>query len=159
VTTAARSAAFLTALRVEELEDGRHLLIDPLKFYSAELRGVLVMPAGRLTDYASVPRAFWSLFPRDGPYKWAATMHDGGYNGELVTEHGDPIHLIKTLSDNLFREAMSVNPRIGRADRELLYRIVRRFGGKAYGGLGVPVVAPTNARVITTTLGQEAAWA
>jgi hypothetical protein len=149
---APRRAAFLTALRVEELPDGRHILFEPLKFYSAELRGVLIMPAGRITDYASVPRAFWSLFPKDGPCKWAATMHDGGYNGELVTEAGEVIHLIKALSDNLFREGMSINPRISPRACELKYRAVRRFGGKVYGGLGVPLPAPSAARIITTSL-------
>lgn len=138
-----RLAQFLSPLRVEELPDGRHLLIDDLVFYSAELRGILIMPAGRVTDYASVPRAFWAIFPKDGAYKWAATMHDGAYNGELVTKARQIVHLIKPLADNLFREGMSINPRISAKERELLYRVVRRYGGKAYGGLAtvLPVAA------------------
>lgn len=130
------TAAFLTELDVRELSDGRKLLLEPLVFRSEELRGIVVAPAGTITDYASVPRGFWNTFPPGGPWKWAAVLHDCGYTGTLVTEHGQSLHLIKVLSDRLFREAMTLRPDIGPRQRELMFRLVRRFGGRVYGGLG-----------------------
>ena len=134
-----RKAHFVTDLFVEELNDGTHRLTHDLIFYSAELRGYLKAPEGSVTDYASIPRAFWSLFPKDGPWKWAAVLHDGGYRRTLQTLMGQQVTLVKSLADKLFREAMSVNPRIDEDTAELMYRVVRRFGGRPYGGLGTLV--------------------
>lgn len=36
----------------------------------------ITVPAGFQTDFASVPRIFWSLFPPDGRYTGAAVVHD-----------------------------------------------------------------------------------
>ena len=37
------------------------------------------VPAGFETDFASVPRAFWSVFPPYGPYTKSAVLHDWLY--------------------------------------------------------------------------------
>lgn len=131
---------FRSTLRVEELRDGRRRLLEPLIFYSATLRGELVAPAGFITDYASTPRGSWNLFPRDGPYKWAAVMHDAAYHGALVTNDGLTIHLIKPLADKLFLEGMKALG-VSKWKRGFMYAIVAQFGGRPYGGLGEPVVA------------------
>ena len=34
------------------------------------------VPKGFVTDFASIPRPFWSLFPPDGEYAYAAIIHD-----------------------------------------------------------------------------------
>jgi hypothetical protein len=34
------------------------------------------VPEGFVTDFASVPRIFWSVLPRDGVYTYAAVLHD-----------------------------------------------------------------------------------
>ena len=34
------------------------------------------VPPGFVTDFASVPRAFWSFLPPDGEYAYAAILHD-----------------------------------------------------------------------------------
>jgi hypothetical protein len=34
------------------------------------------VPIGFVTDFASIPRAFWSLLPPDGTYCYAAVIHD-----------------------------------------------------------------------------------
>jgi len=34
------------------------------------------VPVGFVTDFASVPRAFWSALPPDGEYTYAAILHD-----------------------------------------------------------------------------------
>jgi len=37
------------------------------------------VPAGFITDFASVPRIFWSVLPRDGVYVYPAIIHDYMY--------------------------------------------------------------------------------
>jgi hypothetical protein len=37
------------------------------------------VPKGFVTDLASIPKAFWSLMPRDGVYLAAAIIHDYNY--------------------------------------------------------------------------------
>lgn len=44
---------------------------------------LLKVPAGFVTDFASVPRVFVWLLPRYGDYTWAAILHD-----YLVTRTG-----------------------------------------------------------------------
>lgn len=34
------------------------------------------VPEGFVTDFASVPRIFWTVLPRDGRYAYAAVLHD-----------------------------------------------------------------------------------
>lgn len=34
------------------------------------------VPTGFVTDFASIPRIFWSALPPDGPYTYAAIIHD-----------------------------------------------------------------------------------
>lgn len=41
-----------------------------------KLSGPLDIPAGFVTDLASIPRVFWSVLPRDGEYAYAAIIHD-----------------------------------------------------------------------------------
>lgn len=132
-------ARFLGPLRVEELDDCRRLLLEDLAFYSVELSGILVAPAGMISNYASSPRIAWRLFPRDGEYKKATVIHDGAYQAALVTTNGLSIHLIKILADKLFLEAM-VALNIPRWQRRAMYIAVRKFGGSLYGGLGKPLV-------------------
>jgi hypothetical protein len=141
MTEQVRLAAFLTDLHVAELRDGRHQLLAPLVFYSAELRGTFIVPTGTITDYASSPRLFRAIVPPDGPWKWAAVLHDAASQGELLTPDGARVHLVKHLTDPLFREAMSVPPcdSVNVAKRWLMYRLVRRFGRGAYGGPGTTV--------------------
>lgn len=136
-----RGAAFLTDLCVRELPDGRHRLLEPLVFYSAELRGTFTVPTDVETDYASSPRPFWAIVSPDGPWKWAAVLHDAASQGQLLTEDGTRVHLVKHLTDNLFREAMSVPPcdKVPGPKRWIMYRLVRRFGRGAYGGPGTTV--------------------
>ena len=39
----------------------------------------IVVPAGFISDFASVPRPLWSLIPPTGRYLWAAVVHDYFY--------------------------------------------------------------------------------
>ncbi|MFM8357362.1 MAG: DUF1353 domain-containing protein, partial [Verrucomicrobiota bacterium] len=44
----------------------------------------ILVPAGTVTDFASVPRGLWNLFPPDDSYTSAAGVHDYLYRtGEV----------------------------------------------------------------------------
>ena len=95
--------AFVTPLRTEWIEYrrgfSRHRLLEPL-VYQVLMRGVditIIVPAGWVTDFASVPRVFQWIFPSDGDYTKAAVLHD--YLCELAGFDGP-------LADAIFRAAM-----------------------------------------------------
>ena len=72
------TGGFLTRLDLYELE-GRngewYCLIEPLSFVDTDGTPYMA-PAGTLTDFASVPRVLWSLFPKIGKHTRAAVLHD-----------------------------------------------------------------------------------
>lgn len=59
----------------------------------------VTVPKGTITDFASVPRIFWSIFPPDGTYTQAAVLHDYLYKVQIYT---------RSKSDRIFLESMKV---------------------------------------------------
>ena len=113
---------FLTPLRTEFLgySDGaaHHRLIEPLTWCLAA-PGVVVeiaVPAGFVSDFASVP--WWArwLLPADGPWTPAAVVHDYlcvlGFNG--------------ILTDAIFRAAME-DCGVSLRARLVMYYAVRAY--------------------------------
>lgn len=110
---------FLTPLRVEYLtpDEIRRLgrsalrpnvvLTEALRF---EHRGqTYEVPAGYVSDFASVPKLFWVLFPPSDPhYSRAAVIHDWGYDTGGVYRRVDCFtdQFDRAGVDDLFREAM-----------------------------------------------------
>lgn len=41
-----------------------------------EALGAVAVPPGFVTDFASIPRIFWSILPPDGDYTYPAIIHD-----------------------------------------------------------------------------------
>lgn len=121
------SAAFLTPLRLEKAGPSRWALIDPLLFRSMRYPGVFVVPAGFMSDLASVPRALWTVIPKVDRYDAAAVLHDAGYEGRMETLSGQRIHTTKAVADALFREACLALG-VGRARAALMYAAVRVWG-------------------------------
>ena len=77
------------------------------------------VPNGFITDFASVPRPFWIIFPPDGQYTQAAVLHDYLYYFHLYD---------RKKSDYIFLEAMKVLE-VSWWKRRVMYRAVRMFGG------------------------------
>jgi hypothetical protein len=93
-------AKFLTPLKALEYIDGRKWkVLSDVEFLSDVLQGVVVVKAGRITDFASIPRGLWNLYP---PTKYAApaTVHD-----ELYTEQT----CSRQEADEVFLEALKVD--------------------------------------------------
>lgn len=103
-------------------------LVEPLAFncqIGGELRRIVV-PRGYQTDFASVPRCLWWIYPPTGPWAPAAVVHDWLYTqGEAA---GD-----RAIADAIFREGMRVLG-VSVDERTAMYLAVRVFGGSHFGG-------------------------
>ena len=130
--------SFFDPLKLEYI-DGRTWKVDAEFRYEAELRyenptqrlvkAPIVVPAGTLTDFASIPRFFWRVLPPTGEYGKAAVVHD--YLYQNIGRVGER-ELSREQCDLVFREAMrclGVSP----WKRQAMYQAVRMFGWKAWG--------------------------
>lgn len=82
----------------------------------------VTVPAGFVTDFASIPRALWTALPRDGDYVWAAVVHDYLYWYQTTT---------KDIADDVFNAAM-IDFKIPAADRIAIYQGVRLGGASSW---------------------------
>lgn len=119
---AAPLRGFHSPLRTENINGRTVKLFQPLKYYTeVEDLGMITVPKGFVTDYASVPRGFWNIFPPNGEYAPAAVVHDYLYRRTLID---------RKVCDRVFMEAMELLG-VGWLTRHLIYRAVRLFGGAA----------------------------
>ena len=80
------------------------------------------VPIGFVTDFASIPRVFWSLLRPDGTYSYAAVIHDYLYWEQ---------YLSRETSDSIFRFCME-DFRIDANVVQAVYAGVRVGGGFAW---------------------------
>lgn len=80
------------------------------------------VPPGFVTDFASVPRPFWSFLPPDGEYAYAAVVHD-----YLYWMQDRP----RDESDEILKFAME-DLKVGSTTTETIYVAVRVGGGGAW---------------------------
>ncbi|HFV9934559.1 TPA: DUF1353 domain-containing protein [Salmonella enterica subsp. enterica serovar Bovismorbificans] len=111
---------FTTPAILEMLDHYLWRVYEPFEFY---LSDVINVPAGFVTDLASVPRIFWSLMPPDGRYAKAAIIHDYLYDNALRT---------KREADRIFLDGMTVQG-VPKWKRTVMYWAVRLFGRGKYG--------------------------
>jgi hypothetical protein len=115
---------FLTDLDVRCINDGCWLVDTPLR-YESEILGLIEVPAGFQTDFASVPRVpiFFELFG-DRAHR-EAVLHDYLYRIDSVpvAERGQ--------ADDVFLEAMGERGK-GFFTRYAMYWGVRLGGWTAY---------------------------
>ncbi|ECG8634089.1 DUF1353 domain-containing protein, partial [Salmonella enterica subsp. salamae] len=77
---------FTTPAILEMLAHYHWRVYEPFEFYlSDDNTDVIEVPAGFVTDLATIPRIFWSLMPPDGKYAKAAIIHDYLYDNALRT--------------------------------------------------------------------------
>ncbi len=114
-------SSFTTPLVVTPMPNGREWeLRQPFEYYRTGAENeVIGVPAGFITDFASVPRAFWAIFPPWGKYGKAAVLHDWLYSIEYKDS--------RKLCDDIFYEAMTVLD-VSLWARLVIYRAVRAFG-------------------------------
>ncbi|MHC4061042.1 MAG: DUF1353 domain-containing protein [Planctomycetota bacterium] len=116
---------FTENLIISPLPDGRTWVSRKAFSYDVGEEGsgeTIKVPAGFITDFASVPRLFWAFFPTWGKYGNAAVIHD-----YLYWEQSYP----RERADEIFLEGMLVlGVEKGRA--KLLYNAVKHFGKRAW---------------------------
>ena len=87
----------------------------------------ITVPAGYLTDGASVPRLVWGLVPPWGAYGQAAVVHDLLCEYLVVmTDAGKQVDITRAEADALFLEAMIVL-RVPTPNRSLMYAGVSTY--------------------------------
>jgi hypothetical protein len=88
-------------LRLHRFSDQIYAVTEPISWIpnvtSSKSLSQVDVPAGFITDFASVPRIFWSVLPRDGKYLYPAIVHDYMY----WTQSGE-----RETADETLREGM-----------------------------------------------------
>lgn len=82
----------------------------------------VTVPAGFVTDLASIPRIFWSRLPTDGVYTFPAIVHDYMY---WTQTHP------RDVADEVFRQGMD-DMKVPAVDAWAIHAAVRLGGGSAW---------------------------
>lgn len=80
------------------------------------------VPVGFVTDFASIPRAFWSLLRPDGDYAYAAVIHDYLYWTQPLS---------RKQCDQIFKLAM-LDFKVGEGEVQTIHTAVRAGGSGAW---------------------------
>jgi hypothetical protein len=123
VSSVAYGQQFIDFLEVSPFADGDNwFLTRPLTY---ELPGTTLrveVPPGFVTDFASIPRPFWSLLPTWGKYGSPAVVHDYLYWDQRCTrEQADWIFLLGMEESD-----------VGSIERFVIHRAVRWGGAFAW---------------------------
>ncbi|MFG3962074.1 DUF1353 domain-containing protein [Escherichia coli] len=114
---------FTTPAILEMLDHFLWRVHEPFDFYlSDDNSDVIEVPAGFITDLATVPRVFWMILPPDGRYAKAAIIHDYMYDNALRT---------RREADRIFLDGMKVLG-VPCWKRMIMYGAVRLFGRGRY---------------------------
>jgi Protein of unknown function (DUF1353) len=98
------------------------VLMSELAYRIGDTNHIIIVPAGFVTDFASTPRAIWSVLPPTGRYQMAAIVHDFLYWEQQCT---------REQADSLLRVAMAESL-VGPFKRDIIWRAVRDFGDGAW---------------------------
>lgn len=118
-------SSFTTPLIVQPLDDGMHwVLVESFEYrIGAKDSGEIInIPKGFITNFASVPRGLWNIFPPWDKYGKAAVLHDYLYHVKRFT---------RKRCDDIFLEAMEVLG-VSKWKRLVIYYAVKLAGWKAW---------------------------
>ena len=91
--------------------------------YKIDQESWVTIPAGYLTDGASVPRLFWNMIPPWGAYGQAAVVHDLLCEYLSVVRNGVPTKITRAECDNVLNQAMQ-NLGVPTTQRLMIYGAV-----------------------------------
>jgi hypothetical protein len=134
--------AFLGELNLTYIDGDSWRLLAPL-VYETSAGDVITVPAGFVTDFASIPRPLWAIAPPAGTWGLAAVLHDWGYRTGLLS---------RGEADRLFLDAMA-DLKVRWVTRWAMYLAVRAAGWTAYRGPSTAVVVtpPASGTTVTAT--------
>lgn len=102
-----------------------YFLIEPLVWKpnpGSQALPTVQVPQGFVTDFASIPKVFWSLLRPDGEYAHAAVIHDYLYWSQTTS---------KEVADSIFKLAME-DLNVAPATVATLYNAVKLLGDRAW---------------------------
>lgn len=91
----------------------------------------LIINAGYVTDFASVPRCLWSAFPPIGKYNRAAVVHDFLYDLQYRQKELGEKSARKFADEQFLFLANRIDPK-NTLRHYIMYLMVRWFGRKAW---------------------------
>jgi len=112
-------------LALQRFRDPIYVLVTPIGWRPNSANGKLpsvTVPRGFVTDFASIPKVFWSALPSDGTLAYAAAIHDYLYWAQSTD---------RETADNIFREVL-IELRVASSTVSILYNAVRVFGNSAW---------------------------
>lgn len=112
-------------LKMQRFRDPVYILLEPIEWRPSDERiqlPTIIVPAGFVTDLASIPRIFWSIFHPAAEYAYAAIVHDYLY---WAQSHQ------KEIADEIFRRSM-IDFEIDQATLVSLHSAVVLFGNSAW---------------------------
>jgi hypothetical protein len=115
-------ARFSRPLTVTKIDKDVWVVEIPFRYYIGDETTYIDVLDGTLTDFASVPRIFWPLIPKDGRHTQAAVLHDFLYKSHLKS---------KEEADKIFLEAMGVLG-VKPWRQQIMYWSVVLFGKSAW---------------------------
>jgi len=105
--------------------DGTYwVLKEPLVYEDPQSKESITVPRGFVTDFASVPRLFWTAFPACEKYTPAAVVHDYLYWEQ-------PHTCDRKCADDILLTAMT-GSNVGVITRNAIYAGVRAGGSRAW---------------------------
>lgn len=119
-------SSFTDVLLVSPLDDGKNWII--MRDFSYVTNGYrtnnknqysITVPRGFITDFASIPRPLWWLFPKWGKYGNAAVIHDWLYWNQNIP---------RKKADLILYKAMTTLD-VDKLSKRLIYLAVRICGG------------------------------
>ncbi|MCS3766152.1 hypothetical protein HNP12_000191 [Aeromonas hydrophila] len=93
-------------------------------YYVKTSKVSFIIPAGFITDLASVPKIVWNLYPPFGLYTGAAVAHDYLYRNPKM-------RMTREEADSVFLEVMH-QANVRKAKAQLMFVAVRAFGGSSF---------------------------
>ena len=114
------------------------ILVEPMTYEIGTTGVAITVPAGFVTDYASIPERLWGIYSPHDQYSRAAVIHDYLYWSQLCT---------RLQADNLFMIAMKESD-VPKGTRDVVYLFVRAGGDDPWEGnsrarrKNVPKVVP-----------------
>jgi hypothetical protein len=106
-------------------------ITQPFSYVSDKLGVTITVPAGLVTDFASIPRAAWEfLDPEDPIIAWPSVIHDYLYTCKGTLPDGTKY--TRTQADAVLREGMEACG-AGSLIRQSVYQAVKAFGGSHWG--------------------------
>lgn len=127
---------FTTSIKVEILDKGKNFknLVEFEYYRENNENEKIVVPAGFITNFASIPRVFWSIYPPLGygkgfNYGKSAMLHDYLYSSFAKKPSGE--RYTRKEADDIFLESM-LAVGVYKFNARLFWLMVRAFGKLSY---------------------------